>query len=307
MCKMRCAKPSSLQARPGPRVPRPRRPELAASLYHGRHGRPGEGAVANGYGNGTATAAQEAVARRRETVTFRLQLAVAILSIVSLLLGIFTALAYSGKNDLQNRVDGVSASASASIEALQAEVGRLSAANASVASQLSLANQSLVAAESSLARNSHSVGPSPSPSAPRREFTLPLSTICNLPTVEQSFCSDGTVRISGGVFSYAIGDVNIGIQPPRWTTVLEVKSSSCSSITLKFVEDIDSGAPGASAYIHVLQDSGPAQTSPGALVGHVGALTATLNGGPFFVETNSTDGADVWVNGNATCATESGT
>ncbi len=169
-----------------------------------------------------------------------------------------------------------------------------------------------------------SASPSDSPSPPRPSDTgsasarpssssasaeygeVPMATLCNNARAAVYICGSqfgGTKEVGGEIFSYVgEGNGNAIVKPPNWGRLLEFPENTCKALVVSFVTDASRGE----ATIRVVQTGKPATI---ATVPHNrrGLLTAELNGSPFYLQYNSTTGRPVFVNGHATCRSESGT
>jgi hypothetical protein len=132
--------------------------------------------------------------------------------------------------------------------------------------------------------------PSPTPAQ------LSLTELCNDPDAGiYAVCNPSTMNLGNQVFSYEIRDEPDSA--PEWSTVLTYSGSACSKI---FVQFAATSQETGSVDVRVLQSSGtPIATS--ASFGQIGTLTATLNGGPFSIEVNDTDGSVIYYNGYVVC------
>jgi hypothetical protein len=140
--------------------------------------------------------------------------------------------------------------------------------------------------------------------AMRRLFsygTVPLSVLCNVPkSTFNNGCGAGTVQVGSNLFQYEMTGNSNGYRPPQYGTDVIFPASGCRSITLTFALSSTNAQVNEIAYIQIIQTTlDPAMGS--TPVGTVGTLTATLDGGPFYIENASTNGDGVYYNGSAIC------
>ena len=149
--------------------------------------------------------------------------------------------------------------------------------------------------------------------------TVPLATICSSlgsTSGGTGSCSgEGglvTVQINDTIFSYDIQDSPAQI-PPAYDELLQAPSSSCRSFSFDFMVDSEdqNQSPGETASLMVVQ-SGTEVASASAGAYGQGQLTASLNGGPWYLDAQGSAGldgsavADVYINGSGVCYTTTG-
>jgi hypothetical protein len=137
-----------------------------------------------------------------------------------------------------------------------------------------------------------------------KPMTVPLSTLCNSSRVNYEECEYDTdvVTVGGHTFTYVADEY--GARPPDWNELFGFDANTCRSITLDFTEG-DSSEKSAKASIRVIQ-TGVDPQKASAAQGKVDTLAARLNGSPFEIQVRSTDNGPVYVNGHASCVSESG-
>jgi hypothetical protein len=158
--------------------------------------------------------------------------------------------------------------------------------------------------------------PSPSPGAGSSPTTLSPTTssvalraLCNARGAQVYICglrSDQTIQVGGKLFTY-VGETNgyANAKPPNWALVLHFPANTCQRLVIQFARDDRNAAPGSTSNVQLLQSKNPAVTAS-ASRGSVGTLDVELDGGPFDLSANATDGESVKVNGYALCASSSG-
>lgn len=165
--------------------------------------------------------------------------------------------------------------------------------------------------ERSTAPPSSSSGKSPmiASKAPQTTVALhriPVSYLCNA-AIETYICGsdyEKAIQIGNRMFTY-VGQGNSNAVPPYWTLVFGHGKTTCNQIVIQFGMDDNRAKSGAIANIEVIQGSTAAQVAQTS-TGHLGKLTASLDGSPFTINAQSTDGTSVVVNGFALCTTASG-
>jgi len=135
---------------------------------------------------------------------------------------------------------------------------------------------------------------------------LALKDLCRSAS-EATTCFDApvSIRAGGRTFIAVVHNGCCGTEPPYWGGLIEFdKATSCTSLHLEFAADSDGTDQGESA-AHVVQNQTDEQvaTEPN---GSVGVLDASLDGSPFLIEANSTNGRTVYANGYARCSTQNG-
>lgn len=163
---------------------------------------------------------------------------------------------------------------------------------------------------SSLATNSP--GPNRASSAPSFASSSPspvkvsLAQLCDSPgDVNAYICGQsygGTVQVGSRLFTY-YGENNgfASAQPPNWDLVLQFSANTCTYMNMQFATEGSS----STAYLQVVQTNLQPVTAT-APKGTIGTLTAKLDGGPFKLQADSSDGSQVFVNGYAICTSSSG-
>jgi hypothetical protein len=142
-------------------------------------------------------------------------------------------------------------------------------------------------------------GPSPSP------VKISLAQLCDSPgAVNVYICGQsygGTVQVGSRLFTY-YGENNgfASAQPPNWDLVLQFSANTCTYMKMQFATEDSS----STAYLQVVQTTLRPVTST-AQKGTIGTLTAKLDGGPFELQADSSDGSQVFVNGYAICTSPS--
>jgi hypothetical protein len=150
---------------------------------------------------------------------------------------------------------------------------------------------------------------SPPPSSPPPTLTspvrIPLGQLCDT-SGQVYICGQnygGTVQVGNKVFTYHGEDNGFaGTQPPNWDLVLGFPANTCSSLVINFA--VSSSRDGT-VNVRVIQTT-DAEQKASVSYGHVGRLVAKLDGGPFYLQANSTTGAQVFADGYAICSTDSG-
>lgn len=137
--------------------------------------------------------------------------------------------------------------------------------------------------------------PAPPPPTPTK---VSLGELCNTPGAYAVFCGPGyggTADIGDHVFTYH-GSLNPAT-PPQWSDLLRFPASKCSKLVISFGADY--GGP-LTINARVIQAGSP-PVSAKAGYGQVGTLTASLNGGPFSLQFNDSNGTAVFLDGYAVC------
>ncbi len=152
---------------------------------------------------------------------------------------------------------------------------------------------------------SNAVTPLPPPT-----YKVPLSTLCRLPGSNDYICGtdySGTIQVGGELFQY-VDQTNgfSGAEPPYWDLLVSDPANTCFSLTIQYASPDQVSNVGQNSSVQLLQVGVPAVQSTTAR-GTVGTLTADLNGSPFTLEGNSSDGEQVFADGYALCHTVSGT
>lgn len=116
-------------------------------------------------------------------------------------------------------------------------------------------------------------------------------------------CSSGAVQIGNTAFTYAEYDIPSVF--PSYSQELSDNTTSCSSITVRWGY-VDSSM--SNSYIKIIQSATDPQkgSTPN---GTIGKLVATLDGGPFFLDSSAdSNNADqfIYFNGFALCYTDNG-
>ena len=143
---------------------------------------------------------------------------------------------------------------------------------------------------------------SPAPSPVR----VPLADLCNAPNAEASYCGtsdEQTVQVGSTLFPYYAQDnPNGNAEPPNWDPVLQFPATTCTRLVLNFAPT--SSFPNITAHLEVVQSHSQPKTA--SAPSSIGTLAVKLDGGPFQIQVNSTDGSPVAVNGYAICNSPSG-
>ncbi len=128
-----------------------------------------------------------------------------------------------------------------------------------------------------------------------------LNAFCN--ESEAGYCgSPQTVQIGQTIFTYSVESYEPNSYP-NYTDVLELNSTSCNSITVRFATNDTTS--GDFAYEEVIQARSDAQYGKVG-VDAIGTFHASLDGGPFYLEDSETVGDSIFMNGSASCYTPSG-
>lgn len=117
-------------------------------------------------------------------------------------------------------------------------------------------------------------------------------------------CTSSTVQIGTTIFTFVVM-VDNGVDAyPNYETVIQLNSTSCDSLSLQFATDDSNN--GGEAYVEVIQSRSDPQNGS-TPIDTIGNFSATLNGGPFYLEGSENNAARVYLNGWAMCYTTSGT
>ncbi|MGH3631672.1 MAG: hypothetical protein ACRDRL_30075 [Sciscionella sp.] len=140
-------------------------------------------------------------------------------------------------------------------------------------------------------------------------FQVPLAALCNAPGANVYICGTsygGTAQTGDRLFAYTgENNSNADTKPPNYDLVLHFPNNTCTKLVVQFSLDDRTAQAGSAANIRLLQQKNGAVTAT-AVRGTIGTLTANLDGGPFDLDANATDGSQVFVNGYALCGTSSG-
>lgn len=143
-------------------------------------------------------------------------------------------------------------------------------------------------------------GDSP-PTAPS-PTKVQLAVLCNASNAHPAICGESAgdpVQVGGVLFSYQGENNAFGeFAPPKWGPILQFSPTTCTSLTIRFA------STKATANLQVVQSHSASVTA--SATGKVGTLTAKLDGGPFTLQANNSNGYQVFVDGYATCNTPSG-
>ncbi|MBL7487287.1 protein kinase [Frankia sp. AgB1.9] len=149
-------------------------------------------------------------------------------------------------------------------------------------------------------------GPSVSPSATfintlGSPTQVGVQLLCRTQNAECDNDDAGTIPAGGKLFQY----YDYGsTQSPNWVDLLKFPANTCTSLVVQFATKSSANSNSVTANLQLLQTSvGPVAATS---TGDVGTLTATLDGGPFELEANSSTGDYVYLNGYAVCNTYSG-
>jgi hypothetical protein len=144
-------------------------------------------------------------------------------------------------------------------------------------------------------------GPTPPPGS------VLLSTLCSNDDVSIDAVNGCPYSGQTGNFSYTIliEDNEDSVTPEYWD-LIDFPETTCTSISLSFAMPTDGSAPGDTASIAVVGQSGSAQ-SASVGYGQTATLNVTLDGGPWSLQNSATSSEDeIAVNGYAACSTASG-
>ncbi len=131
--------------------------------------------------------------------------------------------------------------------------------------------------------------------------SVPLNAFCN--ESQAGYCgSPQTVQIGQTVFTYTV-ESGAPNSYPDYTDVLELNSTSCDAITVRYATD-DTNS-GDDVYEEVIQARSDPQYGQ-AGIDTIATFQATLDGGPFYLEDSETEGYQIYMNGSASCYTPSG-
>lgn len=128
---------------------------------------------------------------------------------------------------------------------------------------------------------------------------IALTQLCNTPHAHCLATYSGTIPVGNQTFSYSV-HTECCPEPPEWDQAVNFPENTCTSIYIQFAVK-GSGT----AYLQLMQGSNPKVSK--STTGAVGILTAALDGSPFILEADSSDGSWVFLNGYAICITDSGT
>jgi hypothetical protein len=136
---------------------------------------------------------------------------------------------------------------------------------------------------------------------------VPLAVLCNAQNAEVYVCGTsygGTQTVGGTLFQYYGEDnPNGGAVPPIWDLVLQFSpTTTCTRLVLNFAPT--SSIVDTVAYLQVIQSRFKPVTASAR--DSIGTLTVKLDGGPFEIQADSTDGSEVVVNGYGICNSSSG-
>lgn len=138
---------------------------------------------------------------------------------------------------------------------------------------------------------------------------VPLSSICNIENekYETGDCasSSATVQIGGNLFEYTV-EQNWGMeaQAPSWSSPFSFPKNTCRQLVITFgVSNSDNSTD--TANLEVIQTTLDPEYSS-TPYGQLGTFTAGLDGGPWNLQANTTDGSTVYENGYAMCYSPTG-
>lgn len=136
---------------------------------------------------------------------------------------------------------------------------------------------------------------------------VPVAELCNAPGASAYFCdsSGPTAQVGGRLFVYTVWMRNAATVPPRYDQILAFPANTCTKIVIEFAQDERISRSATKANVRVVQST---RTPVVASVvrGSIGKLTSDLDGGPFEIQGNATDGLQVYINGYAICDSPSG-
>jgi hypothetical protein len=117
--------------------------------------------------------------------------------------------------------------------------------------------------------------------------------------------SPGTIQIASNLFTYVTQqNWGVGASPPYWSDPFSLPANTCRQLIVNF------GLPNTDATddtsnIEVIQTTlSPEESS--TPYGQLGTIIAKLDGGPWNLQANTSDGSTVFENGYAMCFTASG-
>lgn len=136
---------------------------------------------------------------------------------------------------------------------------------------------------------------------------VPLSSLCKAPgaTVGGDGCQGGNVQVGSNLFVYAIAGNADHFEPPQFGTIVNFPATTCRTLDLTFTLDSNGSQPGETADIQIIQVTTAPEVAS-TTQGTAGTLTATLDGGPFYIQNSATSGDNVFYNGTASCWSDSG-
>lgn len=150
-------------------------------------------------------------------------------------------------------------------------------------------------------------GSAPSPtfkSAAPTPVKVTLATLCNAPNTEVWVCGPSygaTENIGSTLFTYyGATNPNGNASPPYWDLVLQFPATTCTRLVMNFA----TASPNETAYLQLIQSHSQPKTA--SAYNSIGTLKANLDGGPFELQGDSSDGSQVVVNGYAICKSPSG-
>ena len=134
---------------------------------------------------------------------------------------------------------------------------------------------------------------------------VPIAELCN--NADSVYiCEDEEIEVGDRIFSYeAENNGFASTRPPNWGRILYFPGNTCVRLVVRFAVSDHSSEPGNKANLRVIQSRSSTATASTPR-GSIGTLSASLDRGPFRLEGNSTDGAQVFVSGYAVCNTPSG-
>lgn len=138
--------------------------------------------------------------------------------------------------------------------------------------------------------------------------SVPLAILCKAPNTQTSLftpCTPGTVQVGQRLFTYEMTSGYFANQFPSYSNVLTFPANSCRRLSLAFGLNSNQSQTSDTAYVQILQttlDPERASTPQGTL----GKLVAHLDSGPWYLQAATTNGDQVYFNGQATCWSSDG-
>jgi hypothetical protein len=129
-----------------------------------------------------------------------------------------------------------------------------------------------------------------------------MLTICQTAQVGGDGCSNQTEVVGTMVLAFVTSAFTAAY--PNYSTALNNGSTTCRAVTVEFASNDGSSITGVS-YAEILQASADAETAT-TPAQTIGTLRASLNGGPWYLNTSNDNGDGVAVNGTFSCYTPTG-
>ncbi len=118
-------------------------------------------------------------------------------------------------------------------------------------------------------------------------------------------CSGGSEQIGAKMFAFAEGFNAPGATYPHYETLFGASHTSCRGATITFAT-YTPGHPGE-AYLRLLQhESEPEPEEASTSATAIGRTDVAFNGGPWYLESSSSDGNNDVINGTFSCYTPTG-